>query len=89
MKCGRVKPLAYPVCAGKGSLNSASAIRQSRPGAPHAHLRSGPPGHAFRQSWIRAPVARDGVASVSVPFTPDFPAGTEISFFARMTKSGS
>jgi hypothetical protein len=29
MKCGRVKPLAYPVCAGKGSLNSASAIRQS------------------------------------------------------------
>lgn len=89
MKCGGVKPLAYPVCAGKGSLNSASAIRKSRLGAPRAHLRSGPSGHAFRQSWIRAPVARAGVVSVSVPFTPDFPAGAEISFFARIAKSAS
>ncbi|SNS62133.1 hypothetical protein SAMN05443665_1006242 [Actinomadura meyerae] len=92
MKCGRVKPLAYPVCAGKGSLNSASAIRQSRFTMGPARPWSGGPsrrGHSLTQSWIRAPVARRGVASVSVPLTPDFPAGAETFVSARITKSES
>lgn len=90
MKCGWVKPLAYPVCAGKGSLNTASAIRQTvfrhSPGVSVGRWRQG---QTLRQSRILAPVARRGVRSVSAPFTLDVPGGTDTSFCASTAKSVS
>lgn len=95
MKCGWVKPLAYPVCAGKGSLNTASAIRQTvsrhSPGVSVARWRCPRDGgcQTLRQSRILAPVARRGVCSVSAPFTLDVPGGAETSFCASTAKSVS
>lgn len=90
MKCGWVKPQAYPVCAGKGSLNTASAIRQTvsrhSPGVSVGRSRRC---QTLRQSRILAPVARRGVCSVSVPFTLDFPDGAETSFCASTAKAVS
>lgn len=95
MKCGWVKPQAYPVCAGKGSLNTASAIRQTvsrhSPGVSVGRWRRSPwqERQTLRQSRILAPVARRGVRNVSAPFTLDVPGGAETSFFASTAKSVS
>jgi hypothetical protein len=71
MKRGLVKPLAYPVCAGKGSLNAAHATRQKRSGFHQAV-------QTLRQSFTRAPVARFVVFKVSVRDSFFVPAGTVI-----------
>lgn len=89
MKCGRVKPLAYPVCAGKGSLKRSPATSQKRSASTGPFARRGGPVHTFRQSRTRAPVARFGVWSVSVLDILDDPAGSVTSCWASTTRSVS